>query len=394
MNEIIQELSKYSQKELENILNKKNVATSKYLKSKRSDDLYILLGRDADGRFRVANSGRNSYKELEYYFTPLTTKQFAEIKIKNLENLIDNWSTERFTDFCKQQFIKCYGEEYVDFQGNDVLVYFPEVTISNSVEQSHVTRDIYLHFKVRDTCVSLNAIKRTTYTEKEIRNNYLFSHCKSSYNPTNWTVDSFCFGSTDVADLRQSVEYNGRKAVFKNLYFFLEAIKEYLSWESLEGVPYRKIENVIIDVAKYKAANIPEVDNWQVLYETCINNIDSFEYSFNEVDGEYLRIKLESSSIGNIASILTDKFPQYCCFYLDGQSVEEQAISPCGFVNPRQMYFKGEYIPLVILPDEETESTLPKRIHTHILNQVVKMIEDKFEEFYINKKLNEITGNR
>ena len=32
MNEIIQELSKYSQKELENILNKKNVATSKYLK--------------------------------------------------------------------------------------------------------------------------------------------------------------------------------------------------------------------------------------------------------------------------------------------------------------------------------------------------------------------------
>ena len=111
----------------------------------------------------VANSGRNSYKELEYYFTPLTTKQFAEIKIKNLENLIDNWSTERFTDFCKQQFIKCYGEEYVDFQGNDVFVYFPEVTISNSVEQSHVMRDIYLHFVIMATSVSLYAIKRTSY---------------------------------------------------------------------------------------------------------------------------------------------------------------------------------------------------------------------------------------
>lgn len=393
MNEIIQELSKYSQKELENILNKKNIATSKYLKSKGSDDLYILLGRDADGRFRVANSGRNSYKELEYLFTPLTTKQFAEIKIKNLENLINNWSTERFTDFCKQQFIKCYGEEHVDFQGRDVFVYFPEVTISNSVEQSHVMRDIYLYFIIRDTYVSLNAIKRTTYTEKEIRNNYLFSHCSSSYNPTDWTVNSFCFGSTDVADLRESVRYNGRKAVFKNLYFFLEAIKEYLSWESLEGVPYRNIENVIRDVAKYKPAYTPRVNNWPALYEECINNIDSFEYSFNEVDGEY-RIKLESSSIGNIASILTDKFPQYCCFYLDGQSVREQSVSPCGYTNPRQMYFKGEYIPLVILPDEEADSTLPKRIHNGILNQVVKMIENKFNEFYINKKLNEITRNR
>ena len=393
MNEIIEELSKYSQKELENILNKKNVATSKYLKSKESDDLYILLGRDADGRFRVANSGRNSYKELEYYFTPLTTKQFAEIKIKNLEGLIDNWSTEKFINFCQQQFIKCYGEEYVDCQGNDVYVHFPEVTISNSVEQSHVMRDIYLHFMVRDNLVHLNGIKRTTYTEKEIRNNYLFSHCSSSYDPTNWTVNSFCFGSTDIADLRESVRHNGRKAVFKDLYFFLEAIKEYLSWESLEGVPYRKIEHVIRDVAKYKSAITPEVDNWQVLYETCINNIDSFEYSFNEVDGEY-RIKLESSSIGNIASILTDKFPQYCCLYLDGQSVREQYVSPCGFVNPRQMYFKGEYIPLVILPDEEAEHTLPKRIHNDILNQVVRIIENKFEEFYINKKLNEITGNR
>ena len=393
MNEIIQELSKYSQKELENILNKKNVATSKYLKSKRSDDLYILLGKDADGRFRVVNSGINSYKELEYYFTPLTTKQFAEIKIKNLEKLIDNWPTERFTDFCKRQFIKCYGEEYVDCQGNDVYVHFPEVTISNSVEQSHVMRDIYLHFIVRDNLVHLNGIKRTTYTEKEIRNNYLFSHCSSLYNPTSWTVDSFCFGATDIADLKDSVKYNGRKAVYKDLYFFLEAIKEYLSWESLEGVPYRKIEDVIRDVAKYKPANTPEVNNWPALYEECINNIESFEYSFNEVDGEY-RIKLESSSIGNIASILTDKFPQYCYLYLDGQSVEERAISPCGFVNPRQMYFKGEYIPLVILPDEETEHTLPKRIHTHILNQVVRIIENKFEEFYINKKLNEITGNR
>ena len=389
MNEIIQELSKYSQKELENILNKKNVATSKYLKSKGSDDLYILLGKDADGRFRVTNSGRNSYERLNLYFTPLTTKQFAEIKIKNLEKLIDNWSTERFINFCQQQFIKCYGEEYVDCQGKDVYVYFPEVTISNSVEQSHVMRDIYLHFNVRNTYVYLNAIKRTTYTEKEIRNNYLFSHCSSSYNPIDCTIDRFCFGSTDVADLKDSVRYGGRKAVFKDLYFFLEAIKEYLSWESLEGVPYRKIENVIRDVAKYKPANTPEVDNWSALYEACINSIESFEYSFNEY-----KIKLDGSSIGNIASILTDKFPQYCYLYLDGQSVREQSVSPCGFVNPRQMYFKGEYIPLVILPDEEAECTLPKRIHNGILNQVVKMIENKFEEFYINKKLNEITGNR
>ena len=382
MNEIIQELSKYSQKELENILNKKNVFSSRYLLI--NNKLDILLGRDTDGQFRTKNYGRFTAEYLKDNCSPLTTKQYAEIKLNALANKINNWDGETFVSWCKKQFIDVYGEEYVDFQDRTVVVWFPEITITNSVEQSHLMRDVYLRFQIYGGGEAhLTHLNRGTVTEREYRNNYQFSHCNTS-SVYDW-CNSFCFGDTPIKDLRYNLKNRDKLFVFKNLKFFLESLKEYLSWESLEGVPYNKIDNVINDSNRWYRSNYEISKNdLETVYNTAISKMSSFKYDFNS-DNVYLT----DSSVSMLAEILTQEFPQHSTYYLNGNSVEEYNTNGGYYCPSEHIEFKGEWRSFRVIKEEEEEITLPKRIHNNVLNQVVDKIDQEFTKFYINKKLND-----
>lgn len=384
MKEIIEELSQYSQKQLERILNKPLLG-SKYLISTSYLTIHKVLGRDPNKRIYI-NDDRNTYKndQLEYYYKPLTTKKFAEIKINNLSSLIEKWSNSKFRDWCYKQFVDVYGEEYVDRISEDqVVVWWPEITIRNSCEQSHVMRDVYLKFLLRSESVKVYGIRRGTLIEEEIRNDYVFSHCSTS-NIFGWTNDNFCFGDTAIANLRHQIS-NSRIQVFKNLKFFLQAINEYLSWESLEGVPYRKIDNVICDRNKWKDAscNVYEFDKY---YNHIINNIDSFSYEFS--DRPYI---LDNSKI---AELLTEAFPEDCYPYLEGRSVRDNGANfDISQYSIEPMIFKGGRRQFTFIPAQKREDNLPKRIHNDILQGTVNLINNKFEEFYTKKKIDEYNAS-
>ena len=384
MKEILEELSRYSQKELENILNKKNVFSSRFL-LKYNGNLDILLGRDADGQFRTKRYGRWNSEDLKDNYSPLTTKQYAEIKLNAVANKINNLDAETFVNWCKKQFIDVYGEEHVDFQDRIVVVWFPEIIITNSVEQSHLMRDVYLRFQIYGSGeVSLTHLNRGTVTEREYRNNYQFSHC-NTYNVQEW-CSSFCFGETPIKDLRYKLKNKDKLFVFKNLKFFLESLKEYLSWESLEGVPFNKIDNVINNTNRWYSSNYEISENdLETVYNTVIIKISSFKYDFLSE-----AVCLTNSSVSMLAEILTQEFPQHSTYYLNGNSVEEINTNGNYYHCPQQhIQFKGEWRPFTMIKEEETEITLPKRIHSDVLNQVVNKINQEFTKFYVNKKLNE-----
>lgn len=389
MNEIIEELSKYSQKELESILNKPSAFSSKYVIE--GNTLKKIDGKDCYGRFYISGN-RYRPEEVKEYLKPLTTKKFAEVKLNNITEKINDWSYERFYEYCLKQFISAYGEQYVDDECPYITVHFPEITVSNSIEQSHIIRDVYLKFEIRSNGVKLYGLKRGTVTETEWRNNYWFSHC-DSYRVSEWTR-SFCFGYTDIADIKEKLAERNKLYVFKHLSYFLEAIKEYLSWESLEGVPYYKIDSVINDVTRFqeKSINISNVPI-EEMYNSCIRNITSLKYSYYQNDNNEYVIRLEDSS--NIAEHLTQAFPEHCYYFLNGDSVEEKTNPPqCTYQNDRHIIFKGEHRPFNLIKDTPMEISLPKRIHSRILNKIVEKIQNNLENFILNKKLNEITGNR
>lgn len=389
MNEIIEELSKYSQKELESILNKPSIFSSKYVLEGKT--LKKIDGKDCYGRFYVSGN-RYCAREIEEYLKPLTTKKFAEIKLKNIAEKINDWSYEKFYEYCLKQFISAYGEQFVDDDSLYITVHFPEITVSNSIEQSHIMRDVYLKFEIRSNGVKLYGLKRGTVTETEWRNSYWFSHC-NSYNVSEWTR-SFCFGYTDIREIRDKLEGKSKLYTFNHLSYFLEAIKEYLSWESLEGVPYRKIDSVINDVTRFQEKSI-NINNVPIeeMYNSCIRNITSLKYSYYQNDDNEYTVRLEDSS--NIAEHLTQAFPEYCYYFLNGESVQEKTnLLQCPYQNNSHIIFKGEHRPFNLIKDTPAEISLPKRIHSRILGRIVEKIQNNLENFILNKKINEITGNR
>lgn len=127
----------------------------------------------------------------------------------------------------------------------DLIVYFPKIQISNSKGMLHDIKDLYvklgctigMHRDYIAANVHLEG-RRTTVTDKELMSDYGHSHM-SSIGIASWCT--FCLGSSDFAMILQTMRMSSTTEDWTLLFLSLE---NYLSWESLEGGPYRKIGNI------------------------------------------------------------------------------------------------------------------------------------------------------
>lgn len=381
---IPEELLKMSEKELQKIL-VPNIYRAKYIIHKNYVDKIHSVYKKDKRYFYINNYGeRISRKDVEYYYNPLTYDKLKSVIQLSIYNSIDEWSNDKFKNWCIKQFISVFGEEYVDVDGSIVTVWFPEITIRNSVEQSHVIRDLYLRFYIYNNCVRLKGARRATMTEAEIRNNYQFSHM--TYDLYSWEK-TFCFGDTEIAILRNEVEYD-RKSTFRNLSLFLLSIPYYLSWESLEGVPYRKIDDVICDNRRYRNADIPAYDINEI-YNKVVEKLQNFTYDVSVDNKDEVNITISNSSIDEISDIITKEFPDVNCLYhpILRTSVTENNDIINVDKNALKFKFKDKEIEFTIIPPDPV--SLPVRAHTSVVNNVINLIEIKFKEYYTNIKLNE-----
>lgn len=380
--EIPEELLKCSEKELKEILKTNNVYKATYLI--KDGSIRHVEGRIKD-RFLIDGT-MWQYYDVNRKFKPLTFPLYREIVSQSIWDNVNNWTTDRLFKWAVKEFNNVYGEEYVDGDevSNNIIVYFPEITISNSVEQSHIMRDIYLRFKIWEYGIKLTGLKRGTLTDVEYRNRYTFSHVSNSYEELwDWRTD-FCFGDTDIATLKNKLEKQGKQYCFRNLSIFLHAIEQYLSWESLEGVPYSKIDTVIYDKNRWREEIKPV--SAKMLDDT-LRNISDFTYEFVPSDEGY-DISLTEESKNKIADFLTISYPEECSLYMDGRSVYERTIDLDNVNRENNIYFKGEWKPFIVVKTSQ-EIVLPKRINNEVLNWVVQKIEKKFNQYFKNKRINE-----
>lgn len=376
-------LLKLPEKELKKILSEENIYKAKYVI--RNGSIYEVESKHKGVVF-LNRGGVSSIEDFRYRYTPLSLNELDKIKKEQLSNTINNWTYEQWFKWCTKQFINSYGEEYVDWENDPyIIVHFPEITIRNSVEQSHIIRDLYLKFYIGQNGIVINGLRRGTLTDIEVRNDYVFSHV-STGNIFGWN-STFCFGYTEIADLRSRLESgrnNGRMTIFKELKFFLEALKEYFSWESLEGVPYRKIDDVIYDKKLWG-------DTYKQFHpsmlECVLKELESFTYVFDN-SGEEYHVTLDNVSREIIGDILTEKFPESCDLYLEGRSVIKRVIQEQNYEN-EFIEFKGENRPFKLITVTDVNIELPKRINVSILNEVCAIIETRFNKFLIQKKVNE-----
>lgn len=119
-----------------------------------------------------------------------------------------------------------------------IIVHYPEVTITNSLGRTHTIKDLYVKLEI------LPSIKfsgtRTTFTEKEWNSDYCHSHL-----PIKETFHEFCtMGSDDLKKTFADIQVNLYSLSKMDVMLLKEQLNAYVSWESIEGVPYRHISNI------------------------------------------------------------------------------------------------------------------------------------------------------
>lgn len=128
-----------------------------------------------------------------------------------------------------------------------IILHFPEVIVNNKRGESHIMRDFFVKFDIvfySDNLFTLSNIRgrRLKLTVQEIQADYQFSHLSGGINQ-NW--NTFCFGdSTPISILFNKISRKHNKNTLEDVYKFFLLLDTYVTWESLEGVPYRKIGHI------------------------------------------------------------------------------------------------------------------------------------------------------
>lgn len=121
-------------------------------------------------------------------------------------------------------------------------IHFPEITITNSRRQTHLIRDLWMKFDFNFLGRSLgHSGMRTTKTYAEYASSYNHSHMQNSASCDSGTSLGCCLGNTDYSTLSAQLTH---KFDSNMLSLFMQQLPDYLAWESLEGGPYARIENI------------------------------------------------------------------------------------------------------------------------------------------------------
>lgn len=147
-----------------------------------------------------------------------------------------------------------YGDNRIIEFRNDVIVHFPEIEITNSNKKSHIIRDLYVKVHIstnvdddyedEDDLEGLHIVTigldgmRTTYTLPEADKNYNHSHL-SCGGFCQWST--FCLGKSDFTILIANLSLD---PVEEQWQMFFLALDKYVRWESIEGGPYARLEEI------------------------------------------------------------------------------------------------------------------------------------------------------
>lgn len=129
--------------------------------------------------------------------------------------------------------------KYLESESRLILLY-PEINITNTLGHKHLIRDLIVAVPLT-VKGAINRMElfglRTTMTDQERAANYNHSHLSGSTG----RAQPFCLGSKEFPNYMARLN---RVLLAEEFELFLVNLKEYLSWESIEGRPYTLISNI------------------------------------------------------------------------------------------------------------------------------------------------------
>lgn len=350
-------------------------------KSIRDSDLL----KDTDSRVEAFNTWRGGCMAklenvLEGIFPGRWDIQYSECDITN--------STQFRMDLakCGEDVSKIAGAT-LDVEFAECYVHFPEILITNVNGDQWTILDYYVVIALNNRLgVSWIRGFRATKTPVEYTSQYTFSHSKTADN----SLCRFCFGSTGLDTLVAELLLGSYNEM--GLELFLQNLTDYLSWESLDGVPFYYIHTLIGN--RHGRGGPPQLTG-----NTVNSIVDSIQKAREDVRP---LISLTSISTFNIAipvnmklmEIVTKHTPNSYLFPLD--EICWASIYPAtGVMSDEQIEeankkhalqpifkFKGKDVVLKVIQDKkDQEDKRRKYADTRIVSEVAKAMALGINEF-------------
>lgn len=178
------------------------------------------------------------------------TFEFDINKFDNKETFI-KFVTELFNISANFVGYNCVDIDFIfKIDKFTITLYIDKLIITNQYGFTHLLTDLYIKiiFKISylenfdNIKIEDFTLRRGSFTYGELIEGYCHSHATYLYESGDSNEFKFCLGSSYIPTILTDIGINGLNA--ENFSFFLIALKEYLSWESIAGTPYRKIERL------------------------------------------------------------------------------------------------------------------------------------------------------
>lgn len=194
-----------------------------------------------------------------------------------------------------------FSEERKEF-----IIRFPDVLVTNTKEHKHAIKNLFVKFNYtilnpKSDVVEVQHIQgpygtRSTLTEKEYRAFYSHSHLSSGTTPGSWS--GFCLGNGNMAHIMHNIA-NATRVSPEQVFGLLLALPSYVSWESLEGGPYIKIEDIASRQGRSSQQDFrleygPYFEGAPSVFP---NGVDYFISDIIKTASEYLKLKPSSAAL-------------------------------------------------------------------------------------------------
>lgn len=124
-----------------------------------------------------------------------------------------------------------------------LYIHFPEIVLSNSIEERHTIKDMYVRIGLSSVGLSSGDVTftglRSTLTTAEYNSGYCHSHLPTSC--TSGVFANFCTGSSFFTSIILNCKSTQSEECW---YLMLVSLERYLEWESLEGGPHVRIRDI------------------------------------------------------------------------------------------------------------------------------------------------------
>lgn len=277
-----------------------------------------------------------------------------------------------------------------------IIIRFPEFIIKNSRNLQTKIQDLFVRIPIEIEANRLNFERiqgtRTSFTNAE-NGTYVHSHIHST-SPCSY--DDFCTGSGEINNLQAMLNgMSNRDFDFDLFALFLMHLNTFVSWESLEGTPYKYISALLESTDEAKPIRKAHLRRY---HTGIVNNIkrptnkphlDKIKWRVNNGRYEIVdNMQLESALINSMNGVsnVSSLDAVLCMKNNRGVYIKQRALVNQSSTNSsRYLIFRGEKIPYRITDDFEPLHDPELYVNPSIKNYFKKQLENAANSKAITK---------